>query len=227
MMRSLIFAPGAVAVALLAACPVPLTGQASKSLKAPGPKTGSPLATIGSTVITVEEFDAKINQQSPFIRSRYADIEKRREYLDNQIRFELLAQEAESRGIHNDADVRDSLKKIMVQKLTRDEFDNRVKLDDRQSDFEPDAKTPVTADQRGNAGGTFQGLGAVSPPVLEQRCPECGYRPVPFNANACPSCGILWLKARPGRQTDRLPATTAKVRGNLYVCRRSANGSPM
>ncbi len=130
MMRSLSMAFGVVTVVALAACPVKMAGQTSSPSAPQEAKTGSTLAKIGPTVITTEEFSAKINQQSPFIRSRYTDIEKRREYLENQIRFELLAQEAERRGIDKAEDVRDSLKKIMVQKLTRDEFDNRVKLDD-------------------------------------------------------------------------------------------------
>ncbi|MFH1812083.1 MAG: peptidylprolyl isomerase [Pseudomonadota bacterium] len=95
-----------------------------------GTTKGTTLAKVGPTVITVEDFEAKLNQQSPFIRSRYADLEKRREYLDNQIRFELLALEAQRRGLDKDPEVADSIRKIMVQKLTREEFDNRVKLED-------------------------------------------------------------------------------------------------
>ncbi|MBN2361861.1 MAG: peptidylprolyl isomerase [Deltaproteobacteria bacterium] len=116
----------AVALCTLLACPAQQKPGGAPAAK----KGGTTLAKVGSTVITVEEFEEKLNQQSPFIRSRYADVEKRREYLDNQVRFELLAQEALRRGLDKDPEIQDSLKKIIVQKLTRDEFDNRVKLED-------------------------------------------------------------------------------------------------
>lgn len=109
----------------LTACPAQPAGSGPAAKKG-----GTTLAKVGPTVITVEEFEEKLNQQSPFIRSRYADVDKRKEYLDNQVRFELLAQEALRRGLDKDPEIQDSLKKIIVQKLTRDEFDNRVKLED-------------------------------------------------------------------------------------------------
>lgn len=129
-----LFLQGAVFSLLigLTACPMPVKG-----LGHGGPRetphtqpAGTPLATVGPVVISVESFSEKINHQSPFIRKRYSDIEKRREFLENQIRYELLAQEAKRRGYADDPEVRETLNKIMVQKLTRDEFDNQVKLQD-------------------------------------------------------------------------------------------------
>jgi len=119
-----------LALGALTACPGKGQGGGGTATGTSKAAQGTPLAKVGSTVITVESFEEKLNNQSPFIRSRYADLEKRREYLDNQIRFELLAAEAERRGMLQDPEVQESLKKIMVQRLTREEFDNRVKLED-------------------------------------------------------------------------------------------------
>jgi peptidyl-prolyl cis-trans isomerase C len=50
-------------------------------------------------------------------------MERKKEFLDNLVRFEVLAQEAARRGMQNDPDVQATMKKVMVQKLMRAEFD--------------------------------------------------------------------------------------------------------
>ena len=90
----------------------------------------SVVATIGGNPITVGDLQARLDKQSPFVRQRYADDDKKKEFLDNQVRFELLAQEAMKRGLQNDPDVQETIKKVMVQKLTRLDFEGKVKLSD-------------------------------------------------------------------------------------------------
>jgi len=89
-----------------------------------------PIATIDDTVITVGEFQERINRQSPYIRARYTSLEQKREFLDNLIRFEVLAGEAFKRGLNKDPDVVRTMKQVMIQKLMKDEFENRIKPDD-------------------------------------------------------------------------------------------------
>ncbi|MBI2895414.1 MAG: peptidyl-prolyl cis-trans isomerase [Deltaproteobacteria bacterium] len=88
------------------------------------------LAKIDGTTITLGEFSDRINQQSPYLRSRYNSPERRREFLDNLIRFELLAQEAERRGYGNDAEVQRTLKQVMIQRLMKQDFEDRTKVED-------------------------------------------------------------------------------------------------
>lgn len=95
-------------------------GQSDK--KGAGQK-GDPVANVGGTVITTEDFKAKLDEQSPFIRARYTTLERKKEFLDNLIRFEVLAAEAERRGLKEDPEVQSTIKKVMVQKLIRAEFD--------------------------------------------------------------------------------------------------------
>lgn len=89
-------------------------------------KTGEVVAHVGNGTITVDDFKAKLDEQSPFIRARYNTLERKKEFLDNLIRFELLAQEAKRRGLDRDPEVQATLEKVMVQRLIRTEFDEAV-----------------------------------------------------------------------------------------------------
>lgn len=90
----------------------------------------TPIATIDDTIITVGDFQERINRQSPYIRARYTSLEQKREFLDNLIRFEVLAGEAFKRGLDKDPDVVRTMKQVMIQKLMKDEFENRIKPGD-------------------------------------------------------------------------------------------------
>lgn len=113
--------------ALAVSCGVP-AGPGDKKPKAE--KTGEVVATIGGDKLTIDDLQKKLSEQSPFVRARYAETEKKKELLDAQVRFEVLAHEAETRGYADDPEVEDAVKKIIVQKLTREEFDGRVQLKD-------------------------------------------------------------------------------------------------
>lgn len=89
---------------------------------APAPQ-GNVLAMVGDKPITDVDFELRMDEQSPFIRARYNTMERKREFLDDMVRFELLAQEAERLGLQNDPDVQETLRKVIVQKLVRQQFD--------------------------------------------------------------------------------------------------------
>lgn len=84
---------------------------------------GEILAKIDDVTITVGEFQDRINKQSPYVRARYTSLERKREFLDNLVRFEVLAKEAEKRGLNKDPEVVRTMKQVMIQKLLKDEFD--------------------------------------------------------------------------------------------------------
>jgi peptidyl-prolyl cis-trans isomerase C len=88
-----------------------------------GPKKSGPVVAKGKGIaITADEFKARLDEQSPFIRARYTSLDRKKEFLDNLIRFEVLAKEAERQGLQKDPDVQNTLKKIMVQKLVQKNF---------------------------------------------------------------------------------------------------------
>jgi peptidyl-prolyl cis-trans isomerase C len=89
----------------------------------------TPLAKIDDVVITLGEFQERVNRQSPYIRARYTSLEQKKEFLDSLIRFEVLAKEAERRGFDKDPEVIRTMKQVMIQKLMKDEFEVRVTPD--------------------------------------------------------------------------------------------------
>lgn len=138
----LLTAPLALAVCALSGCPEPIAGGARSvagasvggAPVASKAGTGQPVAKIGSIVLTTGDLEQRLNEQSPFVRARYQTDDRKKEFLDNQVRFEVLALEAFRRGYDKDPEVQESLKKILVQKLTREEFDGRVSLKDISDD---------------------------------------------------------------------------------------------
>ncbi len=107
---------------------------------APGVPTQSddelkiPLAQVDDVIITVGEFQERINRQSPYIRARYTSLEQKKEFLDTLIRFEVLAKEANKRGYDKDPEVVRTMKQVMIQKLMKAEFENKIKPEDISED---------------------------------------------------------------------------------------------
>jgi peptidyl-prolyl cis-trans isomerase C len=98
------------------------TGQAAQNpedLKAP-------LATVDDVVITVQEFQEQLDRQSPHVRARYAAKEEKKNFLDTLVSFEVLAKEAQRRGLDKDPEVVRTMKQVMIQKLIKDEFANKI-----------------------------------------------------------------------------------------------------
>ncbi|WP_090494381.1 peptidylprolyl isomerase [Myxococcus virescens] len=85
----------------------------------PSKEEGPVVAIVGEGRITKQEFEAKLAEQPSFVRSRYSSQEKKKEFLDNLVRFELLVQEARRRGLDSDPEVRAMLEKVMVQQLVK------------------------------------------------------------------------------------------------------------
>jgi peptidyl-prolyl cis-trans isomerase C len=92
------------------------------------------LAKIDDVVITVGEFQDRINKQSPYVRARYTSVERKKEFLDNLVRFEVLAKEAQKRGLDKDSEVVRTMKQVMIQKLLKDEFDKMTLKDIADAD---------------------------------------------------------------------------------------------
>lgn len=88
------------------------------------------LAKVGPREITLGEFADRLAEQSPYLRARYNSPERRRELLDNMIRFELLAQEAERRGYGREPEVARAESQALVQELLAREIDARISPED-------------------------------------------------------------------------------------------------
>ena len=88
------------------------------------------LAKVEGVTITVKQLQDSINRQSPYIRARYQSKEQKRVFLDNLIRFEVLAKEAERRGLDKDPEVVQTMKSAMITKLLKDELERGIKPED-------------------------------------------------------------------------------------------------
>ncbi len=88
------------------------------------------LVTIGDRTITVGEFADRLASQSPYLRARFESPERRREFLDNLIRFELLVYEAKRRGYADQPDIQRARRTAMTQQLIKQEVDEQLKLAD-------------------------------------------------------------------------------------------------
>ncbi|MHB8872099.1 MAG: peptidylprolyl isomerase [Myxococcaceae bacterium] len=110
-------------VLLLAACNN--SGGTSMNFRHNKDGKGTKVATFGEDSITSEELKARLSEMSPFARARYQTVEQKKEYVDGVARFEMLAAEAQRRGLANDPEVVETAKKVMVQKLLQQELEER------------------------------------------------------------------------------------------------------
>lgn len=118
---------GPLLAALLTACGKPKDevkieakyGLSNEELRAP-------VATIGDRVITAGDFADHLAEQSPYLRSRYENIERRRELLENMVRFELFAIEAERKGYLERPEIRRVENHLLIEALLREEIDPKI-----------------------------------------------------------------------------------------------------
>lgn len=80
------------------------------------------LAKVGERVITLGEFADTLERMDPFERVRYQSAERRKLLLDEMIEVELLAQEAERRGLDQRPETR-----LRLQQILRDEMLERLR----------------------------------------------------------------------------------------------------
>src|SRR5688572_7929304 len=102
MLRITLFSFVVGLVPALIACPQKSDGGGGP---ASTPAKGEPIAKVGQTTLTVEQLQKRLDEQSPFVRARYAEPAKKKEFLDSQVRFEVLASEAYARGYDKDPEV--------------------------------------------------------------------------------------------------------------------------
>jgi peptidyl-prolyl cis-trans isomerase C len=111
-----------------------VTGCPSTSAKrAVEGKKGSVLAKIDDVSITVSDLEERLNSQTPYVRARYTGVEQKKEFLENLVKFEVLASEARRQGLDRDPEVVRAMKQVMIQKLLKQRFD-RLKAEDITDD---------------------------------------------------------------------------------------------
>ncbi len=87
---------------------------------------GKVIAKVGPVEITSNEVADRINRQSPFLRSRFTDPARKKEFAEQEVHFEVLAQEAWQRRMYEDPRMVKELKKLMVARLVETEIEKRL-----------------------------------------------------------------------------------------------------
>jgi peptidyl-prolyl cis-trans isomerase C len=124
---------GRIAVLVAVTCPLACgekrsgSGEVQMSFRhhrsAQGAQAETQIATFGDDSITAQELQERFLEMTPYGRARYQTPEQKRDYVDSMARFEMLVAEAVRRGIHQDAEVVESAKRVMVQRLLQKELD--------------------------------------------------------------------------------------------------------
>ena len=91
-----------------------------------GEKSGPVVAEVGDEKITADEVRQRLNETSPFLRARYNTVERKKEFLENMVRNELLAQEAIRQGYDKSPAVREQTKRAMIQELIKHQLDSKL-----------------------------------------------------------------------------------------------------
>jgi peptidyl-prolyl cis-trans isomerase C len=107
----------------------PAVAQPSEAPADDAARRGQVVVTAGDVKITVGQVEDAINAQSPILRARYRDPAKLKEFVDNLVRFELLAREADKRGFGEQEAVVRTVKQNSVQQLIRRQFDEKITAD--------------------------------------------------------------------------------------------------
>ncbi|MFO0725714.1 MAG: peptidylprolyl isomerase [Myxococcota bacterium] len=88
--------------------------------------SGPAVAKIGAVTLTTDEIAKRAGAQGPVMAERMKDPEKRKEFLDQQIKMELLTQEGWDRGFASRPEVIAEMKKAIVQRFVSEELDKRA-----------------------------------------------------------------------------------------------------
>jgi peptidyl-prolyl cis-trans isomerase C len=84
------------------------------------------VAKVGNESITADELKRRLDETSPFLRARYNTLDRKKEFLENLIRNELLAQEAQRQGFDKSPSVKEQMKRAMIQELIKKQLDERL-----------------------------------------------------------------------------------------------------
>ncbi len=88
-----------------------------------GVSGGQWVAKFSGQALTDKELAQRFAEMNPYARARFQTVEQRKDYVEGVVRFELLAQEAVRRGLHDDPEVVEAARRVMVQQLLKKELD--------------------------------------------------------------------------------------------------------
>jgi peptidyl-prolyl cis-trans isomerase C len=91
----------------------------------PAETSGPVVVTFADHSITTTELQKDFNEQSPFVRSHYQTLDKKKEFLETIVQNDLLADEALKAGFDKDDEVQEEFKKAMIQEWIKEKFNDQ------------------------------------------------------------------------------------------------------
>jgi DNA-directed RNA polymerase subunit F len=91
---------------------------------------GKVLAQVGARTITLGDYAAALERMDQFERLRYQTPERRKQLLDELINVELLAREAEKRGLDKQPETQERLRQLLREEVLRRRRETLPKLED-------------------------------------------------------------------------------------------------
>ena len=89
------------------------------------PAKGPVVAEGRGLVITAGDLKARIDEQPPMVRQSFQSLDRKKAFLDNLLRFELLAKAAEKEGLAKDPEVEFAMKKVLVSRYYQRFFQDK------------------------------------------------------------------------------------------------------
>ncbi|MBK8010368.1 MAG: peptidyl-prolyl cis-trans isomerase [Deltaproteobacteria bacterium] len=80
------------------------------------------IAVLGDLQLTDRELEDRMRRESPFVQAQLSDPQRKRDFVERQIRMEALAIEGWRRGLASDPDVEAEFRQAVVKRLMRDEL---------------------------------------------------------------------------------------------------------
>jgi peptidyl-prolyl cis-trans isomerase C len=101
--------------------------RSDQSTSTPSKQSGSGevVAEVGSYKITLADFEERINEQNPLVRSRYQSEDQKTKLLNSLVEQEAMVMEAKRLGLDKDPEVVRGIKKIMARHLVDQEFNKK------------------------------------------------------------------------------------------------------
>jgi len=112
--------PFLLAALLATGCPKSSSGPRVRPTETGGPV----VATFGDHTLTTAELQREFNDQSPFVRSHFASLEKKKEFLETIIQTNLLADQALKDGFDKDDEVIEESRKALIQQWIKEKFND-------------------------------------------------------------------------------------------------------
>lgn len=105
---------------------VPKVAESAKNSSLTAEQRAIVVAKIGDRTITLGELEARLEAEPTAVRSQFASVQKRKEYLTKLVQFEVLVAEAQRQGLDKDPEVLEAARQAMVRKYLVEEGKDEV-----------------------------------------------------------------------------------------------------